>query len=194
MRKVRLDTKEGRAAFAKKFADRTPNPLPDALLRQADVIGFLDGDALVGGFLMNEQTPYRYAYMIPETYRVTPHVRQFLDDELAVELICMWLDRAKMTPLKRTRIYVCAVLMAVTRRRRWVLAGSVSEQVASLHKRGFRHMVYCGPTAFPGQPYGEIYAARPYELILKFPSGFLSDLVNRALRRRRDRSRVADHS
>jgi len=192
MRKVRLNTDEGRAAFARKFAERTPNPLPDSLLRQAEVIGFQDGDNLVGGFLLNEQTPYRYVRMMPNTHRGTPHVSRFLDDTMAVELICMWLDHARMTPLKRTRIYLSAVFMAVARRRRWVLAGSVSEQVASLHKRGFRHMVYCGPTAFPGQPYGEIYAARPHELILNFPLGFIRDVIARMKKRRRKRRRTAD--
>lgn len=194
MRKVRLNTEEGRAAFARKFAERTPNPLPGSLLRQAEVIGFQDGDTLIGGFLLNEQTPYRYIHMIPDTHRDTPHVGRFLDDAMAVELICMWLDRARMTPLRRTRIYLSAVFMAVARRRRWVLAGSVSEQVASLHKRGFRHMVYFGPTAFPGQPYGEIYAARPHELILNFPLGFIRDMIIRTKKRLRKRRRATEHS
>ena len=97
-----------------------------------------------------------------------------------------------MTTLRRTRIYLTAVFMAAARRRRWVLAGSVSERVAALHKNGFRRMVYYGPTTFPGQPYGEIYAARPYELILNFPRGFVSDRLNRLKKRRRGRRRVAD--
>ena len=188
MRMVKLNTAEGRAAFAEKFSERTPNPLPDWLLRQVEVIGFEEDGKLVGGFLLNEKAPYRYVNMIPDSHNDTPHVRLFLSEGMAVELICMWLDHARMTPLKRTRIYISAVIMAISRRRRWVLAGSVSEQVAALHKNGFRKMVYFGPTAFPGEPYGEIYAARPYELILYFPLAFVRDLIRRAKKRRRSAS------
>ncbi len=192
MRMVLLNTDEGRAAFARKFSERTPNPLPDWLLRQATVVSFQDGDSLIGGFLLNEKAPYRYVDMIPRSHRDTPHVQRHLTEGMAVELICMWLDHASMTPLRRTRIYLSAVLMAVMRRRRWVLAGSVSEQVAALHKNGFRRMVYCGPTTFPGRPYGEVYAARPHELILNFPHAFASDTFNRLKKRRRGARAVAD--
>ncbi len=192
MRKVRLKTAEGRAAFARKFAERTQTPLPDWLLSTVDVIGFQDGDDLIGGYLVKAQAPFRYIDMLPAPYRDTPHVRLFLSDSEAVELICMWLDHGRMTPFRRTRIYLDAVFTAIGYRRRWMLAGSVSERVASLQKNGFRQMVYCGPTTFPGQPYGEIYAARPYELILNFPRAFLGDMIGKARKRRRDRRQILD--
>lgn len=191
MRRVALTTPEDKERFARKFAERTPNPLPDWLLSQSDAIGFEEGGNLIGGFLINRETPYRYVDMIPTTHCDTPHVRLYLSDGMAVELICMWLDHARMTRVRRTRIYLTAIFMAYGLRRRWVLAGSVSERVAALHKNGFRHMVYCGPTTFPGGPYGEIYAARPYELILNFPKAFCIDMAGRLRKRWRGRRRLA---
>ncbi|MEM0990119.1 MAG: hypothetical protein AAGK00_14675 [Pseudomonadota bacterium] len=171
MKKLFLTAAADRAAFDAKFAERTANPLPKTYLDQCQVYGFAIGGELVGGYLVNMHAPFRYTDMLPPAYRDTPHTRHFLAEGRTVELGCMWLDQRRINNLRRTRIYLSAVVDAMRIGRGWIVAGSVSEKIARIHKIGFRQMIYAGPTTFPGAPYGEIYAARAHELAVRFPAG-----------------------
>lgn len=188
MRMKLLLTPAERAAFAEKFAERTANPLSGDFLRQAKAYGFVANGILIGGFLLNLEKPYRYVQMIPENHRKTETVQRYLAEGQAAELACMWLDRSSMTWPRRTRIYFAAIQVAILTGKRFIIAGSVTEAVAATHKASFRHIVYCGPTTFKGAPYGEIYAAKPYELILFTPFATAKDIATRLYRRRAVRS------
>ena len=188
MRMIQVKTEAERAAFAAKFAERTSNPLSKGFLQQADAYGFVSKGEMVGGFLVNERQPYRYVAMIPEKGRGAPSVRAHLSEGAALELACMWIDHGAVTEFQRARIYYSAIRVAAFSGRRFIIAGSVSENVASIHKLGFKRMVYRGPTTFDGAPHGEIYAARPVELLLWTPVATVWNLATRFRRRRKSNS------
>jgi len=100
----------------------------------------------------------------------------------------MWLDHNRMSIMRRTRIYLSAVGDAIFSKPKWILAGSVTIRVTHIHKMGFKHMIYAGPTTFPGEPYGEIYAATRWDLIRYFPLVFVRDTYRRLRRRARRRA------
>ncbi|MEM7271192.1 MAG: hypothetical protein AAF401_18290 [Pseudomonadota bacterium] len=189
MRKIELKDRAGYDRYNAKFAERTPNPLALEFLEQVRVIGFEQNGELIGGYIVNDRAPYRYSAKIPESHRDTPHTRTYLSDGAAVELACMWLDHGAMTPLRRTRIYLSAMADAMRSKPKWILAGSVTIGVAHIHKMGFKHMIYAGPTTFAGEPYGEIYAATRFDLVRYFPGVFVRDLARRMRKRARRRSK-----
>lgn len=185
MKKRLMTTPEDHAAYAAAFAERTPNPINAKFMATAKVYAFEDKGVLIGGYIVNTAAPYRYLQKLPEAYRETPHAQRYLGEGLPVELTCMWLDRDLAAGWKRRWIYLSAILDAMRQPGRWIVAGSVSDKVAAIHRAHFNHMIYCGPTTFPGAPYGEIYAAPRFGLLLRFPNAFLIDLMKRLGRRRK---------
>lgn len=81
-------------------------------MTRSDVFGLFSGGRLIGGFVLGFAAPWRYLDMLP-----AEKAREFeasLNDRVAAEIACVWIDRAHQ---RRWRSYVLwgAVVCRATR-------------------------------------------------------------------------------
>lgn len=162
-------------SFARHYGARADVAVELPYLRRARVRAFFDGGAMVGGYVLNHNAPFRYLAALPGT-----------DAELLgadrgdqfCEIICIWIDRG-VGQVDRMWLYSHCFVDFLWSRKRYALGGSSHPGVVAVQRQALPHLVYEGPAEADGKRF---HATVYYGSLSTGIVGFGRDL-HRRLRR-----------
>jgi|GEM_PF-6941347 len=139
--------------------------IPEEYLGHAVLRGFFKGDEMVAGYGINTVAPFRYESAIPAAACITLKNSGYLVESTSCELTCLWMLKGKVTPFERNAVYFRSVIDTFRAEKRYVIAGSNVQALATIQKRMFPKTLYYGPSAVEGMH--EIYYCTRKMLIVR---------------------------
>lgn len=124
---------------------------------------YRDGE-LVGGYALNDRSPYFYVGLVPDSHRDAMRWPGGTTND-CVEVGCMWVAPRGVSQHDRVRIYASLIWDAFRSGRRYIVAGTASEGLARIQGLVLRRPIYQGPTVHVSMPTQWIYYATRAELV-----------------------------
>lgn len=134
-------------AFAQQYERVGGFPLSADSLQHSRVMGFYQGDELVGGYVVNESAPFRALQNMSESD--ARRIQDLTGERGICEVTCVWMQPAIRRTLAGNTLWLFVVRAIIANRSHTVVVSTVSESLRRFYEDMGFTVVYSGQIDMP---------------------------------------------